>query len=239
MAILPIDVGGGITRNVDYQLPLGTPSAAGWPVVFMFQGSFFSATHDFNAVSTDPFGAYYQALTLKALLDAGYAVLAPETAGAGSTYWDTNIPPYASAWQGCPDDVFMQAIFAAMGSGGFGLLDGSRLYATGISSGGYMTSRMAVSYAGKFKSLAICSASYATCAGAVCVIPTPLPSDHPPTLFLHGSQDTVVPISTMQAYDSDLQAEGHTTNAIVDPNAGHQWIAQAPAAITAWFAKSP
>lgn len=238
MKTLAIDVGGGTTRNVDFQVPAGTPAGAGFRVAFMFQGSFFSAIHDFNATTSDPFGAYYQALLLKKLLDAGYAVLAPETRGNGSTYWDTNIPPCATAWAGCPDDVFMNAIFAAIAAGKFGPLDGARMYATGISSGGYMTSRMAVSYAGKFKSLAIQSASYATCA-STCTVPTPLPSDHPPTLFLHGQADNIVPITTMYPYRDALMQEGHVVQTIIDPNAGHQWIAQAPDAVVAWFNASP
>ena len=122
--------------------------------------------------------------------------------------------------------------------GSFGRLDAARKYAAGISSGGYMTSRMAVSYAGEFRALAIHSASYATCSGVLCAIPG-VPADQPPTLFLHGAKDDVVPISTMEAYADALTAAGRETRTIVDPDAAHEWIAQAPAGIRGWFDAHP
>jgi len=68
-------------------------------------------------------------------------------------------------------------------NGIFGHLNNKNKFATGISSGGCMTSRMAVSYEGEFRALAIAAGSYATCGGILCVIPIFLPRDHPPTLF--------------------------------------------------------
>jgi len=225
----------GVQRVVDWQVPSGAPPAAGWPVALLFQGSLFGIQGFFAAQSTDTFGAYYEALTTKALLDAGYAVLVPEALGSGLLYWDTNVPPYATNWSAAPDDAFMDAIFEAMAEGRLGRLDTTRQFAAGISSGGYMTSRMAVSYGGKFRALAIHSGSYATCAGAVCTVPAPLPLDHPPTLFLHGAADTVVPIATMYSYDDQLLAQAKPTRVVIDPNAGHQWIAAAPSEIVTWF----
>jgi predicted esterase len=98
-----------------------------------------------------------------------------------------------------------------------------------------MTSRMAVSYPGKFRALAIESGSYATCLGPICTIPTPLPSDHPPTLFLQGGDDPIVPISTAQAYYQDLMAQGIDTRFVEDATAGHQWLSVAPQEVTRWF----
>src|SRR5262249_52034297 len=123
--------------------------------------------------------------------------------------------------------------------GTFGPIDMSRLYATGISSGGYMTSRMAVSYAGMFKALAVQSGSYATCAGLLCAIPDRLPSDHPPTLFLHGRVDLIVPLLTMQMYADRLTAEGHPVKVVIDDSAGHRTLARAPNEILAWFEAHP
>ena len=84
-------------------------------------------------------------------------------------------------------------------NGLFGHLNYKRKYATGISSGGYMTSRMAVSYGGEFRSLVVAAGSYATCAGPICIVPR-LPNDHPPTLHLHGGSDLIVPPFTMEMY---------------------------------------
>ena len=171
---------------------------------------------------------------MKALLDAGYAVLAPE-AGNGVGYWDTNIGQHATVWSSAPDHELMLAILGGIEDGDFGPLDPEALFATGLSSGGYMTSRMAVSYPGRFRALAIQSASYATCLGTACVVPADLPDDHPPTLFLHGERDSIVPIATMQRYEQALRTEGTTTRAVVDPEAGHEWLDVAPEEVRAWF----
>jgi poly(3-hydroxyoctanoate) depolymerase len=235
MVMQALSVSPGVARNVYYQVPLGTPPVNGWSVVILFQGSLFSPALTMEATAAEPFGAYYQVVLMKRLLDAGYAVLEPETHLGGDTFWDTNVPPWDVAWSGAPDDLFMQSIFVAIQTGVFGPVDSSHRYATGISSGGYMTSRMAVSYPGMFRALAVASGSYATCSGALCTVPTPLPADHPPTLFLHGDADPVVPLSTMELYRDDLLAEGLTASSIIEAGAGHQWIAPAPDAIRMWF----
>jgi poly(3-hydroxybutyrate) depolymerase len=133
------------------------------------------------------------------------------------------------------DATFIPELLAEMEKGSFGPVDMTHLYATGISSGGYMTSRMAVSYPGRFRALAIESGSYATCLGPLCTIPDTLPADHPPTLFLHGAADTTVPISTARAYDDALKARGIETKFVEDAAAGHQWITAAPEAVLDWF----
>ena len=63
-----------------------------------------------------------------------------------------------------------------------------------------------------------------------------LKPSHPPTLFLHGEKDEIVPISTMRDYQKKLQAAGVETDQQVDAEAGHQWLDEAPTRIPAWFA---
>jgi dienelactone hydrolase len=231
--------GSNATRTVLWQVPLGAPPAQGWAVAILFQGSFLGGALMWSGDVNQPFDPHAETLSIKRLLDHGYAVITPEVVAGGTTYWDTNIPPYDVAWSTAPDAGLMDALFTAIAGGTLGQLDSSRLYAAGISSGGYMTSRMAVSYAGRFKALAVHSGSYATCGGPACAIPNPLPADHPPTLFLHGQLDPAVPIATMQAYATQLGAQGIETRVIVDPNALHTWIEAAPDAIYAWFDAHP
>ena len=97
-----------------------------------------------------------------------------------------------------------------------------------------MTSRMAVSYPGKFRALAVASASYATCSTA-CTIPA-LPSNHPPTLFLHGQLDPIVPIATMLDYRDRLNAMGTEVRTVIDPTGGHAWLPSGPQEVSSWFA---
>lgn len=225
-------------RDVHYQVPLGEPPAGGWPVVLMFQGSFFSAEVTWTAAAILPFGAYNQTLVVKTLLDHGYAVVTPETKLDGGTFWDTNVPPYSLAWETSEDHAFMLETFAAIEDGAFGPLALDRWYATGVSSGGYMTSRMAVSYAGRFRSLAIAAASYATCSGPLCNVPAQA-AEHPPTLFVHGELDATVPLGTAVEYRDALAAAGVDTRLVTDPAEGHGWIPAAPAEVLQWFVDHP
>lgn len=226
-----------VPREVSYELPFGTPPRDGWPVVFFFQGSFFPPAFAFSSDKSSLFGQYQLALTVKALLDAGYAVLAPNALAGGITFWQTNVPPWSLLWNTSSDHAFLMAIFKAIHDGKFGPLDDRRMYATGISSGGFMTSRMAVSYPGTFRALAVASGSYATCS-ALCILPR-LPADHPPTLFLHGQLDLIVPVPTMESYRDALVREGREVHTIVNRTAGHEWIPNAVTAVPAWFAAHP
>jgi poly(3-hydroxybutyrate) depolymerase len=226
---------GGLERPVLWQLPTGSAPDAGWPAAVLFQGSFFSATRSWSAVPSDPFGGFHQAQVVQTLLEHGFAVITPEAKVDGSTYWDTNIVPWSLAWETSADHALMVTLFSELDAGTFGPIDLKELFAAGISSGGYMTSRMALSYPGHFRALAIESASWATCGGPVCVLPSKLPTDHPPTLFLHGEQDSIVPIATARSYEAQLKAEGHETRFVSDADAGHEWLSVAPDEVRTFF----
>ena len=96
-----------------------------------------------------------------------------------------------------------------------------------------MTSRMAVSYPGRFRALVDHSGSYATCS-TLCTVPE-LPTDHPPILFLRGESDMLVPASSVQPYLDALVEAGHEAKLVTDPNAGHQWLDAGPTLVPDWF----
>ncbi|QDK39412.1 prolyl oligopeptidase family serine peptidase [Bdellovibrio sp. NC01] len=219
-----------LTRDVKYSLPEGPMPQDGWPTVVIFQGSFFSV--EFERSQGMPFGGFNEIRLIQSLLDHGFAVVAPNA--ISNLAWETNL--IGVTWEGSEDDVFLHALFNSMSAGEFGPLNMNKLFATGISSGGYNTSRMAVSFPGMFKALAIESGSYASCGGPLCDIPE-LPVDHPPTMFLHGDNDYIVPISTMKKYYEKLKDNGVKTAVVIDPHAGHEWLDKAPEAVTKWFMK--
>lgn len=225
-----------LTRVVHIGLPGGVAPTSGWPTVFLFQGSLYSAQLSWSAVPSDPIGAFWQTSTVASLLDAGFAVVTPEVRYGGTTYWDTNVPQWSVMWSNAPDHHFMVALLDGVSAGTFGPLDGAKLYAGGISSGGYMTSRMALSYPGRFKALAVHSASWATCGGPLCVVPDSLPVDHPPTLFLHGEADAVVPIATMRAYETKLVGQGVEVKTVTVAGKGHEWLEVGVTELPAFFA---
>lgn len=230
-----IDSGVVGKRKVIYQTPLGQPPAAGWPVVLVYQGSFFPL-NDFTYYSNLPFGGFYEGKLIQRLLDNGFAVVAPSA--PADLFWHTNIPGLAQNYEASTDYDFLGNVFDAIAAGHFGPLDSSRQYATGISSGGYNSSRMAVSFPGRFKALAIQSGSYATCSGPLCSVPT-LPADHPPTLFVHGFVDLTVPWWSMQLYYDRLLYQNIPTALHTEPLGGHEWFASSPGKILAWFQAYP
>lgn len=242
------------SRAVLYQVPEGTPPAGGWPVVFYYNGiNLASAPPPDGPTTYGPFdpnndsaGARYLTATLHELLDdpAGtgkkYAVFFPAAATQAlvTTFWESNIPlPYNATGDYC----FLPAMWSSIETGGYGAAsqyDMTRRFAFGMSSGGYNTSRMAVSWNGDnvWKALAIHSASYATCLGPLCNIPAQLPANHPPTKFYHGTSDPIVPISTMYPYYNELIAQGHIAELQIGDE-GHSLSPDMVGAtgIKAWF----
>jgi dienelactone hydrolase len=220
------------SREVIYQTPVGTPPAGGWPVVIVYQGSFF-ALDDFVYYSWKWGGRLYnEGKLIMTLLDNGYAVIAPSA--PADLFWQTNIPGLAQNYEQTTDYTMITNLLQAIEDGHFGPLNPDRQYATGISSGGYNTSRMAVSFPGEFKALAIHSGSYATCSGPVCSVPW-LPADHPPTTFVHGWLDVTVPWWTMDLYYDQLRYQGIETSRRTDPTGAHEWLEVAPRHILNWF----
>lgn len=222
-------------REVIWELPLGTPPAGGWPVALVYQGSLFPV--EFSRNSSAPFGGFYELKTVKALLDAGYAVIAPRA--SAELAWLTNSAGPLTVYGITTDFTFLTNVFAAIDQGVFGPLNGNRKYATGISSGGYNSSRMAASFPGQFRALVVHSGSWATCLGPVCVVPGDLPDDHPPTKFIHGFLDTIVPWWSMDLYYDQLLYEGVQTERLTISTGGHEWFAQSPAAVVNWFNRHP
>ncbi len=214
-------------RDVFWQVPLGTAPADGWPVAIMYQGT--AAPVEFERTRYETFGLYYEAKTIKRLLDSGYAVLAPR-AGANIA-WQTNLTgilyPLSADYQ------FLNNLFDAIDSGVFGNLDGGSKFATGISSGGYNTSRMAVTWPHEFKALVVHSGSYATCAATLCLIPD-LDSNHPPTAFVHGLWDPLAPWVAMDLYYDKLRDKGIPTGRL-NVSGGHEWFSGSANYIVNWF----
>ncbi|MGI0119786.1 extracellular medium-chain-length polyhydroxyalkanoate depolymerase [Zooshikella sp. RANM57] len=228
---LYIEANVGIKREVKYQIPIGNPPRQGWPVVLIFQGSFFPV--EFLRQKSDPFGGFHEAMLIKQLLDSGYAIIAPRA--AINLAWQTNLIANATPYQLTTDYQFLTRVLTGIRKGLFGPLNNQKKFATGISSGGYNTSRMAVSFSGEFNALAIQSASYATCLGPACLVPRSLPNNHPPTLFIHGALDLIVPVWTMTQYYNRLIKHGIHTEKWVNPYKGHAWFEESPEKIVEWF----
>ncbi len=243
--------GGNTARPVMYQVPEGTPPEGGWPVVFFYHGLNPAAPPPPDGPTTfAPPDASSDLRHLTAsiheLLDdpnntgKKYAVVLPKAALQLLVlrFWDTNLP---TDYNLSSDKCFFPALWSSIEGGDYGAgsqYNMDRRYAYGMSSGGYNTSRMAVSWNGDkvWKALAIHSASYAHCSGSLCSVPATMPADHPPTKFYHASGDPVNPISTMYAYYDKLVAQGYVAEVKVN-NEGHNLTADivGPGGVKAWF----
>lgn len=228
----------GHQRQLLWQLPPGDPPPDGWPVAVLFQGSLFPAQTWWDGFPGEVLGGLHAVELTERLFGAGYAVFTPEAEVAVSWCWNTNVPPWVANFQESPDKAVLDVLFREMDEGRFGgdgALDTSRMVAGGISSGGYMTSRMSDAYPGRFSALAVISGSWATCAGPFCALPDDLPAGHPPTFFGHGAIDPVVPVGTMRSYKQALDALGVETEEWVEPGVTHAWFDGEPEAVVEWF----
>lgn len=232
-------------RHVFYQIPEGPVPEGGWPVVLDFQGYGIRASSSWSASLYDISG-YHHVQTVKKLLDNGFAVIIPETNPAYlMPHWETNMPRYVNYVDGdcftkhlSSDHIFFtQYLFPLLDESN--IVDGNCKFAMGFSSGGYMASRMGVSYfTENFRAIAIQSASYAAWGGTYQPVPLPAVSDlsqHPPTLFLQGLYDRLVPFSTVKEYAQQL--ESVTEVDIIREAYTHIWSENAPDNIVDWFLK--
>ncbi len=230
-------------RQVFYMLPEGPRPDGGWPVVLDFQGYGIRASRAWSASRYDR-GGYHHVQTVKALLDNGFAVMIPETnPDYFIPHWETNMPRYVNYMygdcfvsNGSSDHIFFtRYLFPLLDESD--VIDGNRKFAMGLSSGGYMASRMAVSYSYEnFRAIAIQSASYAAWSGRNKPVPLPEALElggHPPTLFLHGYYDRLVPFSTVSEYATRL--ESVTDVQVIRGPYSHVWSDDAPENIPNWF----
>ncbi len=245
-----------VPRAVRWQVPEGTPPPGGWPVAFYYAGTQpTDLKHAFDRDLGEPFGMGYEPQIIHELLDDPYMtgkkyavfVADPPSSAGWVQAWHTNlVVPYSAS---C-DAQFFPDFFGEIKSGSYGAASQynmNRRYAYGASSGGFNSSRMAVTYnngggtgnANTWKALGIVAASYATCSYSCGSIPT-LPANHPPTKFWHGQNDPLVPLTTMLAYYNKLAVGGFTTQKIEHPG-GHAFTADAIGAsgIKSWFDLHP
>jgi hypothetical protein len=243
----PTAIAAVLGRNVYYRI--GASAAPGYDsatgrhsAVVLFQGTSMDPGPDnggggsngpgatWSASFTKPgsFGVWHQVATIVALVNAGYTVIQPPAryqcipnTNMCGYFWDSNIP---GLWGDTPgsDKPLVSALIAQLQPGAttFGAVDIHHVYATGISSGGYMTSRMVNEFAGgvnndstvksttlPFRAGAIESGSFQTCGPACLPIAIrPVATTHAPTFFLHDMADQVVPFGGMKNYYDKLNS---------------------------------
>ncbi|MFH1838132.1 MAG: alpha/beta fold hydrolase [Candidatus Kuenenbacteria bacterium] len=165
---------------------------------------------------------------VKKALSKGYAVIAPdsETPNYSNCTKNTKQWYYEKDWQNSSDYTFFNEIIPWINNQN--IFNSNRVYATGISSGGFMSSRLARFFGTpKIKAIAVRSAGDAdsithkdrsdmklcsygnntfpkSCGPIFNDVNLLINTNHSPTLIIHGSKDGTVPIESANHYYDEL-----------------------------------
>jgi polyhydroxybutyrate depolymerase len=162
---------GGIARVVNVHIPASYDASRGTPLVLNFHGYSSDAPQE----------AILSLMNAKSD-DAGFVVAYPYGTGTPLS-WNAGACCGTAAATGVDDIQFVRDILAKAADDL--CIDPSRVYATGMSNGGFLSHRIGCELADKF-------AAIAPVAG-VLGVPTCTPSRPMPVIHFHGTADTLVP----------------------------------------------
>ncbi len=169
-------------------------------------------------------------------INKGHAIISPE-----SLYpFCENIPQW-DFQENSSDIGFLEDLFNWIGLRDD--LDSDRIYVAGISVGGFMASRLAHNYPHKIKAIAIHSAGNADNVEQiqdVCYFNydynlSYISPDHPRTLLIHGTNDTIIPYNLSLVYYDSLKSSGVESSLLLEPGADHFWYDKYNQDILGWF----
>jgi polyhydroxybutyrate depolymerase len=165
---------GGLTRTYHVHLPLSYNGAASLPVVFIFHGrlgtgeGMITLSHMNTTADQDNFIAVYPDGYERSWAD-----------GRGTTPADK---------QHIDDVGFISTLIDTMSNQYHG--DPHRIYATGISNGGFFTQRLGCQLADKIAAIVPDAATLTTALAATCALSRPIPY-----LLIQGTDDPLVPFN--------------------------------------------
>ena len=226
-------------RRVYLSFPKGSPPLEGWPIVILLHGRGQSGGAWFGK---GPLSIGEQKFFPPILVDSGFAVLAPDGAEPfrkGLKEWDF----FHRKRENSKDIPFFESLFSWMEKNPKLKFDMNKLYVAGISSGGFMTSRLAQAFPLKFRAACVIAAGNPDSFRFVSDLPLaeeadPSPaitSKHPPTLILHGTKDNIVPLEKGERYYQELKKAGVETEIHEIPGGRHLWPEQYNQRIVQWF----
>lgn len=170
-------------------------------------------------------------------LKQGFLVIAPDS-----------ISPYcksAKQWDYTTRSIdfsFIESIFSWAEDS----LGAEKIYIIGISSGGFMTERLAITYPKTINAVVIHSAGSPDNAiletSGVCGVKfntntLSIPTTHPPTYLLHGQTDRIVDYEIGRNLYTGLVASGIKTEMYTKPMGRHQWFSEQNRTILEWLKK--
>ena len=217
--------------------PIIKSSHTGYPIIFLFHGS---VQHAFSwIVGINKWNKNQMSFTQEAL-DMGYFIVSLESQRPfvyGPRAWDIfnkNISENT-------DLQYVIDVISWLETSTLDV-DTDNLFCTGLSSGAFMCSRIAISCETLFNAIAPNSGGHADCfiitkKGPVFNLTDPydISQNHPPTLILHGKQDRLIPVECAVSYYNDLLNAGIDTKILIHPDEGHIWLDMYNRNILQWF----
>ena len=180
---------------------------------------------------TNPQGAFVEKAAEK-----GYAIIAPESKNPFCEeikQWDTK--------KNSTDLEFFDEILNWIWL--TENLDSERIYIAGISNGGIMASRLAEERGKNIRAIMIHSGTHADnakiennlCYYQYTINQTTISPNHPRTMLIHGTNDTIIPYEHTLEYYNSLKGTGIGVILIPKINGDHYWYEEYNDLILSWF----
>jgi poly(3-hydroxybutyrate) depolymerase len=208
----------------------------GYPILFLFHGAVqhgFSWFLGFNQWSKS------QTIFTAKALEEGFFIIAPDSLKP--------IRPGPRAWDifnnvsNSKDIILIEDIIEWLENSDLPV-DINSLYCAGFSSGAFMCSYIGHFFNNRFNAIAVHSG-----ANSESISLTPngpyfdlngsynFSSSFPPTIIIHGRNDSFVPIQSAENFYSDLQINHIPSKLLISQDEGHIWISQYDFEILDWF----
>lgn len=225
-----------------FEPTLTTSSPA--PVMLYFHGT--NAPVELSRPFTSEYGLAYENAYIQTLRDAGFVVIAPTAnrivpfyIGPAVLAWEANISPYSSHFERGRDYQLTQHLLNNLEDFSSVPIDPSKIFLSGFSSGGYMSSRLAQDplIAKLIRGIVVHSASYGECLASQCYVPANLPDWHPNTLLVANKDDSIVPFYTVEMYQARLKANRIPHQTVFSNEGDHAWKKNHGEKIIEWLKK--
>jgi poly(3-hydroxybutyrate) depolymerase len=208
----------------------------GYPILFLFHGA---VQHGFAwFIGLNQWSKSQKIFTEKALGE-GFFIIAPDSLKPirpGPRAWDIFNDEYDSK-----DYILIEDIIEWLENSDLPV-DINRLYCAGFSSGAFMCSYIGHFFNNRFNAIAVHSGAnsesillssrgpYFDLNGSY-----NFSSSYPPSIIIHGRDDSFVPVQCAENFYSDLQRNDIESKLLVSQNKGHIWISQYDSEILDWF----
>jgi predicted esterase len=224
-------------RLLTWREPEINPPEGGFPVLILFHGA---VQHAWAWFSNSGKWGKEQTYFTDSALERGYFVIAVESkrpVWPGPRAWDA----FSKNLSNNKDLQYVNSILKWLNNCKLSV-NTSNVFCVGFSSGAFMCSRIGQTIGPKIKGLVIHSGANAntlklTWKGPIFDLSKPLDisSDHPPSLVVHGNNDSIVKVECGLHLFNDLKRAGIDCELLISENGEHIWLNEFTDNILDWL----